>query len=224
KFLAPVMFMLFSGMDVVGYWITDFQRGTIYHYEWWAGWIEYSSSLTSIFWAPQNTIPGWMAAAFFLSRPNAKQFVVAAPLFLMACVLWSPFVALGVVVLMLCMLNKEIFDAVMLDVPGAVLVAIIAGLLAYYVTFDSVSIPRSFVWNNPCLKSAIGEPCFSVLGYVEFVVLEVLCIAAVAFSLKDTRTWLTFAACSVLLLLPFVQVGLYNDIAMSSSRPSLAVL
>ncbi|WP_416401950.1 AAA family ATPase [Alicycliphilus denitrificans] len=52
--LAPVVFALFSGVDILGSQLTGFHQGPPGHLEWWAGWVEYASSTTSLAWVHQH--------------------------------------------------------------------------------------------------------------------------------------------------------------------------
>ncbi len=224
KYIAPIIFMLFSGADIIGYSLTHFMRGNIYHFEWWAGWIEYSSTFTSIIWAPQSTLPAWIAIAYFFKRPPPNQQVFAAPLILIGCLLWSPFAAAGIAPFLLLPMIKPGLRSTEINVTLWTGIGIIGGLICYYLTFDVAKIPRSWVWNNPCLFTTTGEPCFTISGYIRFILLEVAPVAAICMLYKPTRNGVTYISAAILLLFPLVQFGAYNDLAMNASKPALAAL
>lgn len=224
RYLAPVIFMSFSGADLIGYYITGFMRGDIFHFEWWAGWIEYSSPITSMFWAPQSTLPSWIAVAFLIKRPPIEQKLFVSPLLLTACLLWSPFAAVGIAPFLLLTLIHKNFRLAEINLGYFAGIGLMAVTLCYYLTFDVESIPKDFVWNNPCLKSAPGEPCFTLPHYAQFILIEVLLVACIALSYKPARNAITYISILILLILPLTQVGLYNDLAMNSSKAALGAL
>jgi hypothetical protein len=63
RLIAFVVFVAFSGMDVLGQLIAE--RRFVEHLEWWAG-IQYSSHITLMFWTPQYAIAGWLLATMFM--------------------------------------------------------------------------------------------------------------------------------------------------------------
>lgn len=224
RYFAPFLFLLFSGADIVGTFITSFQWGPIYHIEWWVGWIEYSSTITSLFWAPQSTLPAWISIAFLSRKISIEQKVFVYPIVLMCCLLWSPFAAIGIApFIFLALADRKLISAEisLINVAG---VALLSAMLCYYLTFDVDKIPKHWVWNNPCLISSASETCFSIKGYVLFVFLEVLPIWAIAIFYHPSRKEILNTALALLLLMPFVQLGLANDLAMNASKPAIAAL
>ncbi|MNJ22277.1 hypothetical protein D3C77_166450 [compost metagenome] len=224
KYIAPFIFLLFSGADLLGYYITGFQRGNINHLEWWAGWVEYSSPITSMFWAPQSTIPAWISIAFLIRRPTIEQKLFVSPLILMSCLLWSPFAAIGIAPYLLLTLVHAEFKAAYIKVIHLMGVAFLSALICYYLTFDVDEIPKHWVWNNPCLVNTPGEPCFTISGYLIFMLLEVIPVYALAMTSKASRSPIIYISLAILAFLPLTQLGLYNDLAMNASKPALAAL
>lgn len=224
RYATPFMFLLFSGADLIGYSITGFERGNINHLEWWAGWVEYSSTITSVFWAPQSTLPAWIAMAYLIRRPTIEQKLFVSPLVLLSCLLWSPFAALGIAPYLLLTLVHREFRTADIKIAHLVAVAILSVFICYYLTFDVDKIPSHWVWNNPCLVKTPGEPCFTFSGYLLFLALEVIPISIIALSSKVSRTPITYISIAILAFLPLTQFGLYNDLAMNASKPALAAL
>jgi len=224
KYISPLIFMAFSGADVIGTYLTGFMRGNMYHFEWWAGWIEYSSPFTSIIWAPQSTLPAWIAMAYLMKRPHPEQQIFVAPILLLASLLWSPFATIGIVPFMLTALANPNFKRVAINAPYLAGIMILSILVFYYLTFDVGTIPRNWIWNSPCLAAVRGAPCATLSGYLRFVLLEVSVMAAISLMHKPTRNHMTYTAIAVLLLLPLTQVGANNDLAMNASRPAICAL
>lgn len=224
KLIAPFIFILFSGADLLGYYITGFQLGPINHLEWWAGWVEYSSPITSMFWSPQNTIPAWISIAFLIRRPSIEQNFFVSPLILMSCLLWSPFAAIGIAPYLLLTLLQAGFKTADIKFIHLSIIAALSAILCYYLTIDIESIPKHWIWNNPCLPYVPGRPCFTLSGYLLFILLEVLPVAVIALSSKASRNSIIYISLIILVFLPLTQFGQANDLAMNASKPALAAL
>jgi len=224
RYAAPLIFMLFSGADILGSQITGFKRGDIFHFEWWAGWIEYSSSMTSMFWAPQSTLPAWISIAFLVQRPTIEQKLFVSPLLFSACLLWSPFAAIGIAPFLLLTLAHQDFRLSKINFGHLFALGLIVLLLCYYLTFDTGNIPKNLAWNSPCLISNSGEPCFTWPNYAKFILIEFFFLALIALSFRPTRNAITYIAIGILLILPMMRLGLYNELAMNSSKPALGAL
>jgi hypothetical protein len=224
KFTAPFFFLLFSGADLLGSYITGFQLGPANHIEWWAGWVEYSSPITSMFWSPQNTIPAWISIAFLIRRPSIEQTLFVSPLIFMSCLLWSPFAAVGIAPFLLLRLFQSGFKNADIKIIHLSIVAVLSAILCTYLTIDIESIPKHWIWNNPCLPYVPGRPCFTLSGYLLFITLEVLPVGAIALSSKASRNLIIYVSLVILVFLPLTQFGQANDLAMNASKPALAAL
>ena len=97
KWIALIVFVMFSGLDVIGNLINDAATGAADwdHIERWAANYQYSSHITQIFWVPQHAFAGWTAAlTYMLWRKGIVPIgLLAASLPLVA--LWSPLVLFG---------------------------------------------------------------------------------------------------------------------------------
>jgi hypothetical protein len=218
---GPALFMLFSGMDIIGIALGGYHSPTPYHLEWWPGWMQYSSTMTDLLWVPQHAIPAWLATAIILrqwQRPTCLDYLAA----LGCCVLLaSPFAALGLIPfgLALCFrwgLRKTAFDW---KVWAAVL---LLGLpVAAYLTMGASTIVSTFIWKAPHVQSP--QHPFSFPSYVLLMLLEVVPFAVILFFSAREYRGLWIAATALLLLAPFYRIGTYNDFAMRASIPALGL-
>jgi len=223
--LARVLvFVLFSGMDVVGAVLHGQYPGLASHMEWWAGLFQYSSHTTQLFWVPNHALPGWLAIAWLLGRtrgPLPSGYAVA----LVACVpLWSPLTALGLAPLFAVAMwptgsAPDRWSALVRGLlhPGALLIAGTAVFLIYpYLLLPGAALPATLATS--------GLPVGGFwLRYVVFVILE-FGLLAILLLRRDPHDRLVWAAVIVLLTLPLVRFGPYNDLAMRASIPALAVI
>lgn len=97
KWIALIVFVMFSGLDVIGNLINDAATGAADwdHIERWAANYQYSSHITQIFWVPQHAFAGWTAALTYMlwRKGIAPIGLFAASLPLAA--LWSPLILFG---------------------------------------------------------------------------------------------------------------------------------
>lgn len=221
RYVLPVIFLLFSGADAIGTAITGFSLGPAYHIEWWAGWVEFSSNLTDIIWAPQHALSAWIGAALALRLVRNPSSLIVIPVLTMTMVLWSPFSGIGLIPFFLYALWLNVRHlTIAAVVNGALMLALIV-LLGRYMRIGTETMPLAPVWNHRCLGQG---PCYSFPAYILFVGLEVvpaILICQVATRWRDAMVWIASIS---LLLMPFIQFGAFNDLNLHGSLPALAVL
>jgi hypothetical protein len=222
RYAMPVVFLLFSGADIIGTAITGFWMGPQYHMEWWAGWIEFSSNYTDIIWAPQHALPAWIGAALALRLVHNPASLIVIPLVSMATVLWSPFAGVGLVPFFLYALwcnVRHLSPAVILN--GVLMLALVI-VLARYMRVGADSMPFGAAWSLRCLGQ--GGPCYSFGAYLRFVAIEVapaLLVCQIATRWRDAMVWIASVS---LLAMPFFHFGAFNDLNLHGSIPALAVI
>jgi hypothetical protein len=214
-----VVFGLFSGLDFIGFSIMNSQIPSgIEHIEWWAHFWQYPSHATQFFWAPQHALPGWIAAALILHDVQTHQ--TSENLFLLLCgvLLWSPFVAVGLIPLVAYAVFSNRFSTVF-SVQNCIAAPVVALVAVLYFSAHNQNLPKHFILNFGNLPSLWPH-------YLLFCVLE---FGLFFWFLKDWRfeegtngwAWVSLLALTVL---PIYRIGLYNDFAMRASNPSLFVL
>lgn len=88
-------FVLFSGMDILGYYVTGVDLraiGQTEHLEWWSTVFQYSSFTTQLFWVFNQAIPAWLATALLMAEKSNKRIVFIWSLMLLNCTM--PFAGL----------------------------------------------------------------------------------------------------------------------------------
>lgn len=212
RLLLAAVFLLFSGADIVGRFITGFVHPLPMHFEWWATFGQLSSSVTSLFWTPQHAISAWLATFLILRFP--AHAIRCAGVLAAAVAVWSPFSAIGLLPLFAWAIWKagyrHIFTATNMVVAPVLLFA--AG---YFLTRGAASIPAGFIW------TAKG---FSIDTWVIFLVLEFGAIALSLSLIERRNAPLVLVAAGFLVLLSLVSMGAFNDLLMRASLPALAVL
>lgn len=222
--LGITAFIIFSGADIVGTWITNFERGNIMHIEWWSGWIEYSSNTTSLFWVPQHAVPAWIGIALLLRQFNHGSVGKSSTLlFLVFVGFWSPFVALGLAPFTLFMSLRFGMRETVLNIPSGIGFFLIGLPIVSYLLTNTANVPHGLIWLNGCVS--LGGPCFSLVGLAVFLALEVGG-AVLVMALCRVNIPASFLIISIvtLTLIPLYLVGINNDFAMRASMPAIAIL
>jgi hypothetical protein len=215
---AILIVVLFSGMDILGWWLFRQANPPMYkHLEWWAGLFQYSSNTTALFWTPNHALPGWIAAALFWRHWKTDRFISIAPLLLALMPIWSPFPMIGMAPFYLLLLFRVIRENKwpMIHWPLLAISVVMIGVVGAFLSTDIGGIPAG---------SALTQlPFGSFLIYcLIFVLFE--------FGILGRLLWITdrgqILAISVafLILLPLVRFGPSNDLAMRASIPALIFL
>jgi len=219
--LAPLVFMIFSGADIVGTWITHYQSGPLHHLEWWSGWGEYPSSVTSIFWTPQHALPAWLMGALIMRQCKVSTMHKSLPALFFTTCFWSPFAAIGVIPFFLALIARQNIRP-FLSWRALASVILIGVPIAYYLLSGTSSIPHGLASGVKCTAASIL--CFSTPTYFLFVAVECMLFSAVLFAVKSERRGMLLIATITLVIYPFIHFGAANDLMMRASIAPLAVI
>ena len=223
-FIAPLIFMLFSGADIIGTAITHFQVLLTYHIEWWDGWIEYGSNMTSMFWVPQHAIPTWIGIALMIRQTQRATILPYLALYFSAVCLWSPFSAIGLAPFALVLLRQYGFREIVLDWRPIASIALVAAPIFFYLTADAGSMPHGPMWVGDNRYVWKGGPWFSAGSFALFCLIEFALPAVILLLVPKFRQPFILVAIVSLLLIPLYRVGAFNDFGMRTSIAGLAVL
>lgn len=220
--------VLFSGMDLLGIFLTTGEWPIFpLRLEWWVK-LSYSSLTGQLYWAPNHALPLWLSAALFFRHWRHPDFLAYAIPFMLGTLIWTPFAVLGMAPFFL------LFAIVRLSAGGlprglAGNIAL-AGLLAYPVvrllTQDLGGVqPTPTAAMLPTAGApapAIGD--FLLHTYAPFVLMEFAILALLLAGLLRHSRALLWTATGVLALLPFFSLGPSNDTLLRISTPSLVML
>jgi len=249
--ISGILFILFSGMDVLGAALIakggpDLPRVFAdFHLEWWVGlgqW-QYSSNVSLMYFVPHQALAGWLLTALVIDAIQTNNGKFPAIFVIAISLLWSPFVTVGLLPLLFVYLithRRSLVASVKAQMTymnfAGLLVA--ALLVLYYVSrFQVLELPQRYY--VPAAKAFRGEFWFitsqvpigtflvqyGLFVICEFLVLWLLLICAQRECFSWSRTLpLLYASGMLLLLLPLVHYGWYNDLVMRASIPALFVL
>lgn len=214
RLLALAVFVAFSGLDVVGAILAH--GFTLDHLELWAGRLEYSSTITLMFWVPQHAIAGWFGTVCYLLWRKgivpARLVLIATPL----AVLWSPLAMIGLVPFAahagLDLVFRRTVRPLDIALPALAVAVSIPALRYLGADPDAVGFHH---YDIPLVVWAL----FLLIEVVPFI--YPLAVVAV----RQRRLDPTFAiVTAILVFVPFVQVGAAIDLMMRASIPALAIL
>jgi hypothetical protein len=211
------VFLLFSGLDLVGWILFAPDLSIFAHKEWWTGpsnLFAYEGNATLFQWVPQHALGGMLGILLLL--PDGEQSPPPQMLGLLgaAVAFWSPLAAFGLLPFAL---------AVAAASPRAVFTDwgnLLCGLAVHvplwsYLLAGSGGIEHGFNWQHQG---------FTIVLYVSFFLLEV--------GLYLMALWLSgwrhlrypIIVIGILLLLPLYRVGIFNDFTMRASIPALTLI
>jgi hypothetical protein len=212
RVIALVVFLFFSGMDVLGKQLNP--RDDLY-LEQWAG-VQFSSHVTQAFWVPHHALAGWIGALLYLlwkeKQLNAITFLTAAPLL----ALWSPLSLIGLM-------------------PFAAHAAF-SGIVRKQIGLTEAVLPLvATILSIPSLiylladGGEVGARFYALpwLRYVLFQALEAVPFLLIAYFLSARNRFGGFTlaiVATILLASPFGQIGYSVDLPMRASIPALAIL
>jgi hypothetical protein len=215
--LLLIIFLFFGGLDLVGWMLSGSSSPLMATKEWWVErdfLFAYESHATLFLWVPQHALPGLIGILLLLRTHGREPPTASLGLVGAAVLLWSPFVALGLLPFALAGARGS-FREIVLD-PGNILCSILLVIpLLTYLLAGTDSIPHGFNWERAS---------FSIGIYATFVLLEAgVFILALIFC---GWTHLRYPAIVIvsLLGLPLYRIGLFNDFTMRASIPAIALL
>jgi len=227
RLILVAVVLLFSGMDALGQTFVNLGEGGAFrfdHLESWAG-IQFSSTITQIFWVPHHGLTGLIAAALYLLWWQGRLPPTALIAFVPLMAFWSPLTFLGALPFAAHAMVGALRDrrGLVWVVAAGALSSLLAGYAIVFLQAGTENVP----FHIGFAKTSLGIEPWWLFRYVGFLVLEILAfVVAVAL----TRSWRPqtstpfVIAVVVLLLCPLAWIGQGEDIVMRVSIPALNVL
>jgi hypothetical protein len=240
---AGLIFLLYSGMDIVGNHLhVPNLRGVNdpNQIEWWAHIFQYSSSLNTLFWVPGQAIGAWLTTAMALDRLEHQRLSIrTAILLLLFASVWSPFVMVGLSGVMIVgawAYGVHWRKLSLVTLFTTALIALPFGLTGLYfsargglVSYAGLLVPppprETGIWLVDLGSSPKNIGKFLIL-WALFCPLEFLLVGVALYSAINPSASRRFLAgvIAMLLLIPMVHYGFFNDLAMRASLPALFLM
>lgn len=217
--VCSLLFMLFSGLDIIGIMFFTVQEQPFrFHLDWWATFIQYSSLTTDMFWVFNQFIPtALMTLLIYVNRDIRNfGFLITLALF------FSPYPSAGVGIFLVtyagkefwlsadkkAFLNNEIFSVQ--NIIGVFW--LLPVVVLYFITNSDGMGKLWYIFDYTTPKRLII-----------FMILEYLLYAAVLWCSYKREVFFT-AAIASLMLIPFFRVDAQNNFCMRASIPGLVIL
>lgn len=209
---AALIFIFFSGLDIIGGIFMDRGLGLANHLEWWSAWGQMSSHMTSFFWVQQHALAAWIAVGLMLCMTSDQ--VSRLSVFLFALIIfWSPFVAIGLTPFAAWLTFRSKLKSVLsIDNMVALVPAV---LMLSYLLAGSAGIVHQPVWTY--------AP-FTWGSFVLFLLVEWAIITLAVLYAGTPHKTLIAVIGGTLTVLPLYRFGEYNDLLMRGSAPAIAFL
>ncbi|MGA2267835.1 MAG: hypothetical protein ABSH44_05125 [Bryobacteraceae bacterium] len=221
--LVVLYFVLFSGLDFLGYWAGSRSLPPLgQHLEPWPHlYCQFNSMTVALFWVPQHALPAWLTTAMVLDRVTRLGTVRGLWCLGALLLLFSPLVAAGLMPFLLyatwqCR-GRGLWSPANLG-AACLLVPVLA---AYYAS-SALHAVHGPLWAFVNLPHRLP-------GLVAFYLLELAPFAYLYWrrpsrDLPDTdRGWFCLAVV-VLLGLPLYVFGYYGDLCLRGSMPAMFVV
>lgn len=224
--LACLMFIFFSGLDVVGYLIKYHTLSN--HLEWWAGAFQYSSITTCLFWVFNQTIVPWLLTLCIVNEHSVKNLALLGLL----CLPYGPFPFIGLFVICICLGITSGFNAIkcgrlrpfwgeLFSIQNILAVVTITPTwLLYYMSNSAIG---SDSGGNLRAIEAGYDIGAVILAYFPFFMLEVGFYFILIYK-ENKKNTLYYIALGSLIPIALIQMGQAADFSMRVSIPAITLL
>jgi hypothetical protein len=226
---TALLIIFFSGMDFIGVILFKNIRGYTYpllwppiqHLEWWAGWYQYSSFTTDLYWTYNQFVPALLIMALFVSSSNGRALILLEGV----CFFLAPFPALGMSPFIAGSILSEALVLLRNNLNRRWLISLVRHFLAFEnfagLVLGGVS-TLFFMTNLSVQTRSLGLP--TPIGYyIVFIFLEGILIW-LALLPANKADWMWYVAGAVLILAPFVNLGGNWDFMARTTIPALYIL
>lgn len=180
--------------------------------------IQYSSNTAALMWAPQHFIAAGLFALLLLQLRREPRFLASSGVLLAACLLWSPFVAVGLLPLIVVLLLDNGLRP-FLRWQNIVLAGPLAALFVVFLSSGTSNIVHGWIWSkSDWSEMALWLPVFYLTEFALFALLLWRCEPRI----RTERFFI--ASVAMLTILPVYTYGYFNDLGMRASLPALIVL
>ena len=216
SYLVLAIFIFFSGLDVVVWFLEERKIPFNDHLEWWASYFQYSSNTTQLYWVFNQSVPIWLLIIMLLQlKKNTNSVGWSALAFA-----YSPFATMGMVPIALAtVLGKKEKIRTAVSWNNIVIPLL---MLVIYGTFYTAN-SGSLAYCGNIFSFNKGNEIRVFLFYLLFLIMEIglyfLCMGKAA-----KKYPLYGVVLAELLFIPLYHMTAWNDFAMRVSIPALFIL
>lgn len=229
KFVSMVVFLLFGGLDVLGYFLVHgfFQKIGLHFEGWTEAKMQFSSMFTLLSWVPQHFIPGLIIVPLLFNEITHKNRLDTIVAYISLTALWSVFTCFGLILfipisIFITLRKKGIRNVInQINVLSMMSIILLSVFFLYYKTnVYSGSGENGFIWEYiKGWKSYWGLFLFYLLE-VNIAFPLLLYIKKIDRSKRTVIIWIII----IVNVIPIYKVGLMNDFVMRVSIPALIMI
>lgn len=232
-----VILILFSGLDILGYYLTgtDFREiSSTLHLEWWDTPYQFSSMTSQLFWVFNQAIPAWLCTMMIYVQKNNRSII-----FILACsMLTSTFPFVGLLLLSLFFIFnrkykvdpikklgdmkkiKAYFKCLVKDTCTLqnVIGGGIVGITSFLYLISNSSAGRVMGEN---VKGPDWNP--SLAKWIIFIIIEIGIYVIIIYKYQKDNGLFYYTVANLCILSLF-RVGYTNDFCMRTTIPALLIL
>lgn len=218
--LFLILFCLFGGLD---WWANSLLNVTSERSEIWSVPFVFLSNTRLLYWAPHNTIPIWLLMGIILQGMQEPwQAKMLGPT-VVSVLIWTPIGLIGVVPFLLLLLVVSPREQRIHFFNGwsVSLAAVTFIILATFITSNSFSFPVEWPFNTGD-SSAITQKYALFLSTELITTIGVFLLTYKNNSFRE-RCFIGLAYV-LLLMIPFLRIGIWNDWCAKTSVASLFII
>lgn len=220
-FIAALVFLFFSDLGVIGWWLTGEEIPTFFHdWErwWWSAhfWggntTPISSTLVVLVYAPQHIIGCALVTCLLL---HSHRFTAQwGAILVVVAAMWSPFGALGTLPIIAWSVFTEGYRACITP-QNLVVAPLLAIPIVLYLSLGDALASFTFIWNHPR---------FSLYNIVVLYIFKFLLILGVFYKTREKERGLIIALGMFLVILCCFYLGEFNTVVQRASLPAVCVM
>ncbi len=231
--LAMLIFILFSGLDIVGvltpvFYDTSFTFNNL-HLEWWSYIGQYSSNTTVLFWVFNQGIPAWLITLmFYNNRKKIENYGILALL----CFFCAPLPFVGLSALLISYFIKSLFVEYrknrafdflkkVFSIQNVVAIMFITPIIFLY--FISNLTATATIHGNAGHHQAFWKFWAIICMFIYFILLEALAYLLPIYK-QYKKTIMYYVVFAFLVLCPILMSGKKVDFCMRTPIPIFVIL
>lgn len=228
--LSIIIFMFFSGLDVLGIYIFG-TYGTFLkriHLEWWAGIYQFSSMITQLFWVFNQSISVWIITFMFLEEKRVNNYMIL----ILLALPFSPLPFIGLVILFGCngirflieaIQNKKVMNFIkdIFSIQNILAFFTILPLYGCFYFGNSSATGNSEGGGFSLMTELLTLPELFKLSIFWFLEVGIYGIFLIK---KHKRNPLFYTIMIALFIIPLFQLGYEYDFSMRVSIPLLLII
>lgn len=224
RFVLTALILTFlGGLDFFGNRLVSgkpLEHGMYDILQWWLGFCswQYSANWSLLVFVPQHMIGAWVATGLLINCSLEKRSLSNVGLIIGLTLLWSPFVFVGLLPFGVFLIFQSRFRGAF-SITNILFASLLGALLVPY--FASHSVPLVTGWKMRDWRVSWNRLGLFLLFEVGFYM--IFCRELRRPSEAVLKLWGTVCV-GLLLLIPFYQIGAWNDFCMRASIPALFVL